>query len=48
MQNSTKNVFLERYKQANAAAQGMYKQIEGKKKWFGKKRKINKTYIKKK
>ena len=30
MQNSTRNLFLERYKQANAAAQGMYKKIEGK------------------
>ena len=29
MQNSTKNLFLERYKQANVAAQGMYEHIEG-------------------
>tara|TARA_Y100000310_G_scaffold168330_1_gene168410 strand:- start:25 stop:1014 length:990 start_codon:yes stop_codon:yes gene_type:complete len=29
MQNSTKNLFLDRYKQANAAAQGMYEHIEG-------------------
>ena len=41
MQNSTKNVFLERYKQANAAAQGMYKQIEGKKKLKRDEQKMN-------
>jgi hypothetical protein len=41
MQNSTKGVFLERYKQANAAAQGMYKQIEGKKKLKRDEQKMN-------
>lgn len=41
MQNSTKNVFLERYKQANAAAQGMYKQIEGKNKLKRDEQKMN-------
>lgn len=30
MQNSTKEQIISRYKQANAAAQGLYKQVEGK------------------
>jgi hypothetical protein len=41
MQNSTKNVFLDRYKQANAAAQGMYKQVEGKNKLKRDEQKMN-------
>ena len=41
MQNSTKNLFLNRYKQANAAAQGMYKQVEGKTKLKRDEQKMN-------
>ena len=41
MQNSTQDQILSRYKQANAAAQGMYKQIEGKKKLKRDEQKMN-------
>jgi len=41
MQNSTQGQILSRYKQANAAAQGMYKQIEGKKKLKRDEQKMN-------